>query len=120
MPLASEVANSMRKLAAALDTIPNAHIARPVIAFYHYGQARKEEFLTLARVFPRPFEKVYEERETGDLLLKYSSQGLTLQSSIPRSQVCRIVQPAREAVYECDPVLSAAEEATLEHSHATS
>jgi hypothetical protein len=110
MPKASEVATELRKLADALSVEPDAEIKRPDIMVYHWGNESKEAFLTLCRLIPRPLQKKYTDDR---MRVEYSSAGLGITLSVPRSAVCRIVEPAKPAVYECEPLLSDQEEATI-------
>ncbi len=116
MPLAKEVAQEFRKLADALDTIADATVTQPYVTFYHYAENEKDGFLALAKVFPRPFTKTYEDGERGDIILQHETPAVRIRALIKRSAVCRIVEPAKPAVYDCTPLLSAEEESSLEHS----
>lgn len=108
MPKASEVAAELRKLASSLDSFPDAEIPRGWCDFFCH--ADKESFLTLALNMPRPFEKIYE---AGDLRVRYNNPALRVDLHVRRDTVCRLVKPAQEAVYECEPLLSDAEEAQI-------
>ena len=109
-PKASQVVTELRKLADGLDTLGDQTVPEIFIRYWASSE-EKEDFLALAKVFPRPFQK---EFDTLWLRLRYETgAGVHIQANIPRSAVCRIVEPAREAVYECEPVLSAQEESTL-------
>ena len=110
MPKASEVAAELRKLADGLDEQPDAPITKPYIYFTHLGDGEKSAFIALARSFPRPFEKVYKN---DDLRLEYVNRAMDLTARINRDAVCRIVEPAKPAKYECEPLLSAEEENDL-------
>lgn len=113
MPKASEVAYELRKLADALDTIADAEIQKARISFFHFNDD-KHMFLSLAKAFPRPFLKKYSDAPNGYLDIVREASAMYLCASIPRSTICRLVEPAKAAVYECDTLLSADEESTLE------
>ena len=113
MAKASEVAIELRKLADALDREPDADIERPYILFAHYGESMKEQFRTLARLLPRPIEKLWEETPTGYLNLNHETPAAYIKAYIQRSVVCTLVEPAKPAVYNCEPLLSIEEEAAL-------
>lgn len=111
MPLAHEVATELRKFAARLDSDPEAEISRPYLSFSRdYTNNDKEKFLAVARFLLRPFAKKYDDRE---LMLTYDSPALYLYARIDRNLVCEIVEPAKPAVYRCEPLLSAEEEDSL-------
>lgn len=105
MPKASEVASELRKLADSLDREPDAETGRAWLDFFCH--ANKSQFLTHAKTLPRPCEKIYDRSE---LKLRYESDALRVDVHVERDTVCRLVEPAREAVYECEPLLSEAEE----------
>lgn len=109
MPKASEVASELRKLADSLDREPDAEVTRGWIDFFTHGD--KGLFFRMAKSIPHPFEKLYEGQE---LRLRYDNPALRIDVHVERDKVCRIVKPAQEAVYECEPLLSEAEEAALE------
>lgn len=111
MPKASHVAQELRNLADALDQAPDADILKPYMYFSHYGPGDKHAFLALAGVLPHPFKKIYRGI---DLVLEYSSRSIHVESKINRDTVCRLVEPAKPAVYECEPLLSEDERAALE------
>lgn len=111
MPKASEVANELRKLADGLDNDPNANIERPFIYFSHYGNSNKASFMAIAKALPRPFQKEYKDK---DFEISYRGEAIVLCVRINRDAVCRIVAPAKPAVYECDPILSEEEHAKLD------
>ena len=109
MTTAHETAMELRKLADALDQDPAIQIAVPSVYFsYRYGgNDAKDNFLNLVHCLPRPLKKDYGD---GDLNVGYHSPALRIHTSIERSKVCRLVTPAQEAVFECEPLLSSGEE----------
>lgn len=111
MPLAKDVATELRKLAEYLDAAPDAIVPTPWLSFNRdYGKDDKEKFLAVVRLMPKPLEKIWTER---DLTIKYKSPVITAIARIDRSDMCELVEPARPAVYRCDPILSAEEDAEL-------
>ena len=112
MPLAKNVAAELRKLADSLDKEPETEINAPYIWFScnYMGDKGKPLFLALGRLMPRPLVKEYKGDE---FRLKYSNDSISVAAVIERNKVCRIVQPAQEAVYECEPLLSMEEESAI-------
>ena len=103
----------MRKLADALDVQPEQEAARPSVYFScKYKDDGKELFLGLAKLLPRPLKKS-DGFDHSEMDLTYSSDALRIHASIERSKVCRLIEPAREAKFECEPLLSAEEEGLL-------
>lgn len=113
MPKASEVAAELRKLAACLEKEPQTEIHQPSVYFQTYlgtDQHRKSLFLNVVRLMPRPFSKDTTENE---IEIEYETPCIRVWSKIERNLVCRIVEDAKPAVYECEPLLSEAEEAQI-------
>ncbi len=112
MPTANAIATELRRIADFLDKTPDAELTDATLNFYHVGGDTKEEFINLAKVFPRPFEKGdgYSHKE---FTLNHKSDTVSVYASIDRSQVCTLVEPARPARYECIPLLSLEEENAL-------
>lgn len=115
MPLAHEVATELRKLADALDKSPDADIAKPYMFFSHSGTGDrgKDQFLTLAKLMPRPIKKSDGYRHD-EVVLDHDGPSLDIRASILKSATCKLIRPARPAEYECAPILSQLEESTLE------
>lgn len=115
MPTAHEVAVELRRIADALDKEPDTPVKQ---AWLHFYCDTKEEFLNAVRLLPRPLSKRYDkDGDSWDRL--HVEHGyrkpspVWVQASVLRSKVCRLVQEAREAVYECEPLLSQDEDAAL-------
>lgn len=113
MPKSSEIAAALRFLADHLDRYPDLEQKRPWVNFYC---GTKEEFLAGAQILPRPIKK----SENGDhseswsrIILTHEIPAIDLQVSVLKSLTCELVEPAKPAVYRCDPILSAIEEAQL-------
>src|SRR6185437_3416081 len=114
MPKASEVANELRKLADTLDRAPEADVARPRIGFWYDSQ--KEMFLETVKLMPRPLKKKYP-KDPGKferIYVEHNSEAIELFTTVYQSAVCQLIEPAKAAVYDCKPLLSAEEEASLE------
>jgi len=115
MPKASEVAAELRKFADSLDTNPDAEVLAASIYFYHWNKKNKERFMALAKLLPRPLKKALKgEAGSRDLVLTYESDALHVHSEIPQAATCTLVEPAKPAVYRCDPILSDEENEALE------
>jgi len=111
VPKASEVAYELRKLADSLEQEPNARIPKPSIYISTFLEGEpKQLFLTICRLLPRPLAKVYTDRE---LRVEYDAAALNVLTNIERNKFCRLVEPARPAVYECEPLLSEEEVAAI-------
>lgn len=108
MPHAKDVASELRKFADALDAIADLEIEKPNMYFTSWGN--KEKFLNLAKAMPRPFAKTYKGI---NLEIGYKAEALGIYASIEREILCRLVEPAKPAVYECDPILSQEEESVV-------
>jgi len=112
MPKASEVAAELRKLADSLEQEPETEIRPFLIRTYHTSSS-KQDFLNLVRLLPHPFSKEYERDALLILRGKDFETPVSFRAHIDRDIVCRVVKPAQEAVYECEPLLSEAEEAQI-------
>lgn len=106
MPTARDVASELRKFADSLEKNPEAIIVRPNIRFWHWNEKDRDLFLAEAPLLPRPIQKIYDDT---DFKLKYETGSISIWAEIPRSAVCRLITPAQDAVYECDPILSDSE-----------
>lgn len=118
MPKASEVAAELRRIAGALEKGGETVISQPYINFI---PEEKEEFLALVRLLPRPLYKASDDRQykLDNLPIKkngfrdWDAFPVNLQVKIDRAKVCRLVKAAQPAQYECEPLLSDEEEASL-------
>jgi hypothetical protein len=117
MPKAGEIAQELRRIADALDKEPETELFVPELDFRckYQGDKGKSIFLSLARIFPRPFAKGPQSFDDDALELRYTSDALIVTASIERSKVCRLIEKERiiPAVYDCEPLLSIDEETTL-------
>lgn len=105
MPKASEVAAELRRVAGALEQEPEAELMRPSLGFFSWDQ--KEQFLNAVRLLPRPLAK---ESRDGYITVKYETPGLYIDARIRQEKVCTLIEPAKPAVYKCEPLLSPGEE----------
>jgi hypothetical protein len=116
MPKAHEIATELRKLADALDANPELTLIRPWVWFHC---ATKDSFLNAAKIVPRPFEK--SETSIGSpysrIQIGYKNDAIDVNACVLKSLTCELVEPAKPAIYRCDPILSALEEAQLEGSN---
>lgn len=111
MPLAKEVAAELRKLADRLDgcgeqEIPQAFICMPA--------NDKECFLALARAVPRPAKKSVSGTTHPQIEVGFDNDIVKIWTVVSQSLSCELIEPAKPAVYRCDPILSAEEDAELE------
>lgn len=104
MTTAGAVAIELRRIADAFEKNADAVVVKPILTFYHGYMATKEEFVSLAKVFPRPFDKG-DGFKHEQFTLTHHSEHLEVYASIERSAVCEIVEHARPAVYRCAPIL---------------
>ena len=113
MPKAHEIATELRKMADVLDKDREAELVKPFLSFHHYGEKDKGSFLSIAKLIPRPFKKSVTDGSYPNIDIEYESKAIRIYAQIPQSLTCKLVTPAKPAVYECDPILSALEEASL-------
>jgi hypothetical protein len=108
------LANELAKLAEHLKQQPDLDIGTMHL-FNGYGPSA-EQFKALAKVFPRPLKKeIRTLAGQQEIVLRNETiHGLNISFSVAQSKVCRMVVPARAAVYDCEPLLSPEEEAELE------
>lgn len=114
MSKAGSVAIELRRLADALDKQPDAEIIKPMVTFYGY---EKSSFIATVKLLPRPLKKRISE--PGDskwarVRVGYVGDAIDIDASVPQSLTCELVQPAKAAVYRCDPIFSEEEDAALE------
>jgi hypothetical protein len=115
MAKAKQVAAALRTIAENLEREPEAEVG------YYFCSAypqHKEQALNLARLMTRPYTKEYSDHEI-ELKHDFMASDITLdfavrnRINIERSSVCELVEPAKPAVYRCNPLLSDEEEAAL-------
>lgn len=113
MPKAHDIATELRKLADALDVQPELEMRKLWIDFYC---STKEEFLNAAAIMPRPFVKSESQPSSPEwnrIAVDHKTQAVEIKASVLKSLTCELVEPAKPAIYRCDPILSALEEAQL-------
>jgi hypothetical protein len=117
MYTAHDVATELRKMADSLDKEPKAIVQQCWITFMC---SDRQTFLNTARLMPRPVFKKFDD-DPKYPRIKVGSKDFTgpvhLNVEAPRDIACRVVTPAQPAVYDCEPLLSAEEEASLEVQH---
>lgn len=114
MPKASEVAAELRRVADAFDLHPDVEVKRPDLDFFYWSE--KDDFLRTVSIFPKPLEKSYEDgtkTHFPSLTVTHTTDAIRLYATVQRSALCVIVEPARPAVYDCPPLLSEIEEASI-------
>ena len=114
MTTAGAVAIELRRVADALDKEPETPFEQPMVSFYcnDYLAADKGKtaFLNVVRLLPKPLTKKPSDTV---MELEYKTDAILLRAQIDRSAVCTLVEPAKPAVYRCEPLLSQDEEAAL-------
>lgn len=113
MPKASEIAAEFRKFAALLDRTPDAITPR---AFCLFAADTKEEFLGIGRALLRPLKKEVagENSAHPTICLTYISPAAQFYTRVAQSLTCELIEPAKPAIYRCDPILSDNEFAEVE------
>ena len=112
MPTAHQVATGLRKLADSLDQGPDLNIQPAWVSFYC---DTKEMFLNTASLLPKPYTKRDTDTDGrwSRIKLEHKDGIVDTAVSVLKSLTCELVEPAKPAVYRCDPILSALEEAAL-------
>jgi hypothetical protein len=116
MTTAHDIAIELRKMADSLDKEPEAALTKAYV--WMNFSLDKAGFINAARLLPRPAKKRFDEegRTIDRIHLEYDTPHLEVSASMYRDQFCKILVPAKviPAIYECEPLLSAEEEASLE------
>ncbi|HXF12266.1 MAG TPA: hypothetical protein VN517_03875 [Terriglobales bacterium] len=110
---AGKVAAEFRKLADSLDANPEAEIEKPSIYFYCDA---KNNFVSTVKLLPRPLAKTVSDKDDpkwARVRVEYRTDVIDVEASIPQSLTCELIEPAKPAVYRCDPILSLEEEAEV-------
>ena len=116
---ARDVASDLRMLADALDREPDTLVPRVEVDFdCRYGyviEEAKAMFISLAHLLPKPLAKSVRQFDKESMELRYTSPAMILTTEVKRTTVCKLIEPEKviPAVYECEPLLSAAEEAAF-------
>lgn len=112
MHTAIEIATDLRALADHYEKLGDIKLPKPRLVFH--GED-KSQFVACSQALPRPIEKVYPTRD-GDyesVRFYHHLRSLDVESWAWRVVACRVVEPPKPAVYECDPILSETEEAEI-------
>lgn len=107
MPKARELALELEKLANHYRNLGDVEVHPLHCLDYHVG---KQSFLDAVARMPHPFNKVYRG---DDFAVIYRTPAIVIEHYAKRDRVCRIVEPAKPAVFECLPLLSQEEVASL-------
>jgi hypothetical protein len=99
-----EFAEQLRRLADKWERLPK-ETRRPWLGVYVWS---KDEGVALIRAIGGRWTKSLKEPN-----LVFTSRETGLEIQFSQSQVCRLVEPAVPAKYECGPLLSPQEEAEL-------
>ena len=112
MPKANEVAAELRKIAEHLELAGDKEIPRPSVylsCFYEFSEA-KEKFLRVVNSLPHPLAKHVDDSE---VRVTYENHSILVTTYIERSKVCTMIEPAKPAVYRCEPLLNDEDLSTL-------
>lgn len=108
-----ELALALQKLSVHLQEQPEVEIG--CISIGNIYGTTGEQFKAIAAVMPKPLTKRYDPPT--DVMpwiwLDGSIDGVELKFHAERNKLCKLVSPAKPAVYECDPLLSPDEDAEL-------
>jgi hypothetical protein len=107
MPKASEIAAELRGLAESIAMIDDS-VNLPYV-FVNIRHNSKESFLAFAKnAMPRPFATSTEHNygQEYDLRLTHETDNVHVWCAVNQSLTCTLVEPAKPAVYKCDPILS--------------
>ena len=101
-----EIAKQLRILADAFDANPDLELEPLHIDSPHVGSDDKKRFIDLAKCLPRPIENAWGSEDLKITWGKPWGDPVSLTATISRKHICRMVEPAKPAVYEWDPLLS--------------
>jgi hypothetical protein len=104
-----EYATELKKLADEMLACPDFQLGWSDDTCTLGIGASKDELLAFAKNL-RPLRKEYSDTQ---IKLFFGSGRITAEISADRTVACRIVEPAKPPVYECDPLLAPEEEAAL-------
>ena len=110
-----DLAAELEKLAAHFRTQESFSISgTPML---HLGSCHsRETFIALAKALPRPMRKrdgIGSTERFPEIAVEYVTEDIHVYASAERDVLCRLIEPARPAKYECEPLLSAEEEAQI-------
>lgn len=111
MTTAGSVAIELRRIADAFDKNPEAEIRTPTLYFHYWDE--KAAFIETVALMPRPLKKSTTAGDYARLRIEHEVPSLHLDVTILQSKICELLEPAKPAVYNCVPLLSLEEEASL-------
>jgi hypothetical protein len=107
---AHEIANKLREIADRFDAQPELQLESASLHFHPYG---KQHFLNTVSLMPRPFKKSVPSWDDESIQIEHENDAVKVYATAKRKLACRLITPAQPAVYDCDPLLSQAEEDAL-------
>lgn len=116
---AREIAAELRRIADAIECEPEKELQQPTLSFSFY---EKEPFLAIVKALPKPVYKHYTQysltistapMKDNKEYRVYDYLPVYLVVDVPRDKVCKLIQEAQDAVYECESLLSDAEAAEI-------
>jgi len=118
MPTAHAIANELRRIADSLDKEPETELPQPLMSFpcddYYSEDHGKYRFLAAVRLLPHPLVKTISETQYEVGHGRATDAPVWFRAYIERKSICKLVEPAKPAVYDCSPLLSIEEETELE------
>jgi len=117
MTTAREIAQELRKLADHYAGLGETELPKPTLQFSCWSD--KEGFLAAVRALPHPLVKDYGEEgdEYSSVRVTFKGEAMDAVAYAMRKTVCKMVEPARPARFECEPLLSEQEEEELAPAH---
>ena len=117
MAKAKQVAAALRTIAENLDKEPESEVGTYFLIDVVGND--KQVFLNKARLMPRPVTKKWSPDSltlTHNFMASSDKYDYALRYyiEIPRNTVCELVEPAKPAVYRCEPLLLEEEEAAID------
>lgn len=114
MPQAREVAAELRKLADHLEQFGDKDVPR-VHVQVGSNLGDKQQFIKAVSLLPRPLTKDYGNQSDKYSIVRvtHKTDALEVEAAAFRYAVCRMVRPAQDPVWECEPLLSETEETAL-------
>lgn len=106
-----KLAAGLREFAERLESAPEFEFGEDWLTQRHIFIAAEDA--VTAKAFAhvlKPCTKTFTETQ---IKLTANFGAVQVQVEIPRQKVCELVEPAKPAVYRCDPLLSADEEAEI-------
>ena len=106
------IAAELRKLADSIEKMPDVDMPSTRIFM---SADDKTCFLNAVARMPRPLKKsvFMPNSNYPKMLLEYENSGFFITAMVAQSLTCTLIEPAKPAVYKCEPILSADEESEL-------